>query len=156
MTIGAILAGAALIILVAAYLAWPFLASDTADASSTATDTAHRRLLAQKEAILEQIRLLEFDHTTGKIPTEAYEFERQHLLVEAAQVMKQFDQEVTAVLGNDSLDARIEAAVAQLRGKSAAETAVIACPNCTEPVRSGDKFCAACGHQLTPIPEATS
>lgn len=122
-------------------------------------------LLVHKEALLEEIRTLDFDLETGKIPAEAHAAQRAELVAETAEALKQLDAlpQETAPAPSATL-AEIEAAIAQRRAAAAARpvngaqeqpaTAVAPngqskfCSQCGQPVKPGDKFCAACGHQL--------
>jgi hypothetical protein len=156
MTIGSILLGVALLILVVLFLARPFVQRPT---SPHLPRTKRQRLLAQKEAALTEIMALEFDYETGKIPAELYQPQRATMVAEAAALL----QELDALPPTDRIDAEIEAAIAQMRGQTAvtppvtAPAAVLAtgknghgrfCTQCGSPIDPGDKFCAHCGHKI--------
>lgn len=165
---GALLFGLAIAILVGIFLARPFLTAPVrASVSGNKQRTNRRRhLLEEKEALLAQIKELDFDHDTGKVPSDIYDAQRQHLLAETANVMQALDTlPAAAANGADTaeaaLDARIEAALAQLRGapapaltakpvaKAAApQKAGSFCPQCGNATDPGDKFCTTCGHKL--------
>lgn len=172
MTIGAILIGLALIVLVGLFIAQPLLMP--AERPSRRTRSRRQMLLAQKEALLEEVRALDFDFDTGKIPPEAYEPQRAELVAAAAAVLQELDnlEPATAVSApspaadsatSDAIEQaiarrrqaatdEIELAVAQRRSRPAATPAngqARFCPDCGRPVDAGDKFCAACGHRLT-------
>ncbi len=161
MTIGSILLGVALLILVVLFLARPFVQR----ASLTHLPrTDRQRLLARKEAILTQILALEFDYETGKVPAEVYQPQREAMVAEAAVVLQELD--ALPLVGR--VDAEIEAAIAQLRGQTAVTTPPVTapvaapvvvqvtgknghgrfCTQCGSPIDPGDKFCARCGHKL--------
>ena len=147
MTAGSILLGIALLLLVALFLARPFLRTYWQPAAST---TPYDTLLAEKEALLDQIRGLDFDHETGKMPTAVYQPQRQRLMGEAAILLEQMDT-LDAQAG---LDAEIEAAIAehrQVATQSKAEPDHRYCPNCGQPTDSTDNFCAVCGHKLNDV-----
>lgn len=152
MTTGSILLGLALLILIALFVARPLLqrpANDERRASSLVA------LTARKEALLRQIRELDFDHETGKIANELYEPQRAQLVAQAAALLQQMD-EASATAADPippDVDAQIEAAVARLRTRpSPAATSTNGsggyCPQCGHPTDAGDRFCAACGHKL--------
>ncbi len=67
---------------------------------------------------MEQIRALEFDHDTGKLPDEEYNEHRADLVQQAADVLRQIDAmdsaESTPATASD-IDEQIEAAVARRR-----------------------------------------
>ena len=54
--------------------------------------------MAQKEAILNQIRDLDFDHQTGKLPEDIDEQQRTQLLPLAAGVLQELDNETNGTL----------------------------------------------------------
>lgn len=163
MTIGSILLGAALAILVGLVLARPLL-----QASREEQRKVSRRqiLLAEKEAILAQIRDLDFDHDTGKMPDEIHQRQRAHLMNSAADILKQLEQSVEkapqsaapTVNGAVNADDDIEAAVARMRrsqkGRSVPRPQPASangggfCPQCGSAFDAGDKFCVSCGHKL--------
>lgn len=182
MTVGSVLLGIALLIAVGLYLTYPFW--DASKQERRERKNQHDLLLEQKEALLAQIQTLDFDHDTGKIPTEVHTMQRARLVAEATEVLKQLDAMTSGVS-----DAAIEAAIARARSTQKAQTAVsrprkaqpldddmeraIAnarqrktsvpttgltrfCPQCGTSVSSTDKFCAACGHKLTPVTATTS
>ncbi|MBK7177537.1 MAG: hypothetical protein IPH82_10165 [Chloroflexi bacterium] len=65
MTTGSILLGLALILLVGLFIAQPLLLPEEKKARSR---SPRQKLLAQKAALLEEVRALDFDYDTGKIP----------------------------------------------------------------------------------------
>jgi rubrerythrin len=175
MTIGSILLSLALLVLVGLFILQPVLLPEE---RKQRRRSQRQMLLAQKAALLEEVRALDFDHDTGKIPSEVYEPQRAELIALAADVLQKLDAlgapaagETTAVSptassATDEIEQaiarlrqtqahEIELAVAQLRQQpAAAKTAVPAngktnfCPQCGRPVDAADKFCAACGHPL--------
>lgn len=159
MTTGSILLGAALFILTALYVARPFLQAPAANARRS----SQLNQLNHKETILEQIRQLEFDHETGKVPDDVYASQRQALVTEAAQVLQALDRSYQ----EDEVDSAIEDAIAARRVADAPVVSVkpaprpvaapVAssgqargkfCPQCGQPSEPADNFCAFCGHQL--------
>ena len=170
MATGAILLGVGLLGLVGLFIARPFLRPQE-DAEEL---TEYQLLLEEKEHLLDQIQALDFDHDTGKIPTELHELQRARLMEEATAVLKEIDQAsgvpaanpVPVVADADSdvdVDIEIEAAIARMRRQRSQPAAsptpapVAAptngharfCPQCGTPTDPGDRFCAHCGHNLT-------
>jgi hypothetical protein len=163
MTIGSILLGVALAILVGLVLARPLL-----QASREEQRNLSRRqiLLAEKEAILAQIRDLDFDHDTGKMPDEIHQNQRAQLMNSAADILKQLEQmagqapQPPAPVVKGVMDAEddIEAAVARVRQAKKAKSAPKPrpasangggfCPQCGTAFDAGDKFCVSCGYKL--------
>ncbi len=115
MATGSILLGVALLLLVALYVGRPFLLNHNARRESLGQREA---LELQKEALLEQIRLLDFEYETGKMPQEEHGQQRTRLLYEAAAVLKALDNLAPAGPTNGApaaVDADIEKAIAALR-----------------------------------------
>jgi hypothetical protein len=175
LTIGSILLGAALLVLVLLYLARPFAAPE--DDETRIDREAVDALLLRKEALLRDIRELDDDYESAKVAPELYRHTRPQLLKQAALVMKQLDEHgysqtpaVGAEIDTD-LNAQIEAAVSRLRSAqdidAQIETAVrqtraappgpVAatgngtaqfCPQCGRRVEPDDRFCPKCGRNL--------
>ena len=170
MTIGSIFLGLALLGLVGLYIARPLIKPDPRSMSKL---TMHQALTAQKEAILAQIRSLDFDYDTGKLTDADYERQREEFMVEAEDIFRKLDEleehdgasePVGAALtagSTSGLEDEIEAAVARRRTQpttKAPEQVMTQvgtgngkskyCPDCGRPTDSNDKFCANCGHKL--------
>ncbi|PIE80760.1 MAG: hypothetical protein CSA11_06825 [Chloroflexi bacterium] len=157
MSIGSILLGLSLLILAGLVLGQPFLAQKKRQPRPR---SRKQQLLTQKEAVLEEIRALDFDYDTGEIPQEVYEPKRDQLMAVATETLKALDALGTEAPVDD-VAAQIEAAINQIRAqrRSGEEPAVAVtavspqgqasfCTQCGAKVDAGDKFCAACGHQL--------
>jgi NADH pyrophosphatase NudC (nudix superfamily) len=177
MSIGSLLLGVTLLILVGLYLARPFL---LANARLRRRTSLRQELLADKEGILAQIQVLEFDYETGTLPEEDYRQQREQLVAEAAEVLKSLDElsEPSEALPAAGSEKEIEAAVSRLRRQprrteptpvktapkpvtvpkpAAVNTAekstptngqVKFCAQCGQPVEKADNFCAYCGHKI--------
>jgi NADH pyrophosphatase NudC (nudix superfamily) len=168
MAIGSILLGVALLVLVGLFVARPFLRVE----DSEAVLSERQLLLDEKEYLLDQIQALDFDHDTGKLPTELHELQRARLVEQATAVLQAMDaaggepHRTPAPDDDTAVDADIEmeAAIARLRrqrGQKVASpstsTPVVTeangharfCPQCGTQTDAGDKFCASCGHNLT-------
>ncbi len=161
LTPGSLLAALALLLLVSLFILRPTLRPH-----AFATRPAGRRqaLLVRKEAILADMRALDFDHETEKIPTEEYAQRRAELMAQAADLLRQIDELPTG--GALSIDEQIEAAVAARRVVVPPTTTPITttpvaavppagptpapnfCSQCGRPVAAHDRFCSACGHKL--------
>jgi hypothetical protein len=161
-TLGSILLGVALILLVVLFLARPFAAPKTRQAANSPAKPGElENLMARKEAILRQIRELDDDHDTAKIAPELYQRARPELVSQAALLVKQIDERgvVTAVLPG-AIDEEIEAAVQQVRSRRNRQatggtgTATNLCPQCLNPFTPTDRYCSQCGHILSAEPQA--
>lgn len=142
MTAGSLLLGAALLLIVLLVIVRPFF--DRAPATE-APLSPRESLLVQKEALLDEIRALDFDLETGKLPPEVHAPERARRVANAAALLAQID----ALPGPDAaIVAAIEVAVAQRRRPQPAATAGF-CPQCGQAARAGDRFCPYCGASLT-------
>ena len=169
MTTGALLFDIALVLVVLAIVVRPFVAHQ-AQRRRTGELSA---LVAEKEALLDQIKQLEFDHDTGKVPDEAYEPLRASLLENAAAVLRELDARGVATIDTlaGEVDEQIEQAISQRRRVTkpvtplepaprqaqpvlaaapagAPATNAQFCTQCGAAVDTDDRFCARCGHQL--------
>lgn len=162
---GILLLSLALIMIVGLYIIEPFMRPR---AKRTYQPGQRTKLQSHKEALLSEIQHLEFDLQTGVLSQEDFDRQRRDLLVQAAHVAKQLDN--LSASAADSIDDRIENAVARQRLKSAsrqkavapAQTVAVAtpgeggstplatqfCPQCGQATRQDDRFCRNCGHNL--------
>jgi hypothetical protein len=128
MSIPGLLMGLVLVLGVAAIVAAPLLRREAKDTSSEAQLQKQReRLLVVYERVLTNIRDLDEDHNTGKMPTGAYQEERELWVQRGIEVLKALDglHEQQILIGTDeteaidsAIDQRIEAAVAAYRAKA--------------------------------------
>ena len=173
MTIGSILLGIALLVLVGLFITRPLIVPD---AFRRRRMTERQKLVAQKEAILTLIRNLDFDYDTGKIPESNYKQQREDLINQAAEILQQID-ELDQTPDTWADVAEMESAEPQRRPLSDIEMDIEAaiegrrsgplkvaekpagqpektngsfrfCPDCGLPVDPEDKFCSSCGHKL--------
>jgi NADH pyrophosphatase NudC (nudix superfamily) len=161
MTTGSILLGLALVVIVGLYVARPLLAPKV---DSRPKKSIYNDLLANKEFYLIQIKSLELDYSTGKIPEEEYQQQRAALVAEAAATLKRIDEIEAAATQTDpqpeanlapispemDVDADIEAAVSRLRHSHHAPAPPglergLAAPVALSAERSEPKFCPQCG-----------
>ncbi len=151
MTIGSILLGLALLIIVVMVLVRPIILH--AHEPAQAPPTTRQQLLAHKESLLLQIRDLDFDRETKKLPEEVYEAQRAQLVAEAAAVLKQLDALSSA---DDPVFAEIETAVSRKRQQPAPSNGKARfCSHCGQPVDPNDNFCAQCGNDVRLSQSAT-
>jgi hypothetical protein len=162
---GSILLTASLFLLVGLYIMRPFLLPQ--HFGLRRPHVSNRDALeAQKAALLDEIRALDFDYETHKISQAIYEQQRAAAVKEAAAILRQLD--TMPAHQPNSVDEQIEAAVARLRAPEVVSAAAVAvpvsaestpptpttpaatrfCPQCGKGVQSDDRFCRACGHQL--------
>lgn len=165
MTIGSILLGLALLTLVVLYIARPLLAP----AARERRQSHYSELQVLKESYLTQIKSLDFDYSTGKIPEENYQQQRAELMAGATDVLKRMDaleeaamptepvpdEQPEPALSNADIDADIEAAVFRMRqshhAPASAGSEPDAVPLAAPATRSGEpKFCPQCGHGADP------
>jgi hypothetical protein len=169
---GSLLLALALLVIVGIYVLRPLLSAPAAPRRAPGKREA---LESEKEAILAQIRTIDFDHETGTLLDEDYEQLRARLVAAAADVLRELDvlepAAPTAAAELDEIEAAvaqrrrqraaadIEAAVAQRRTRPQPEAVAVAgngsstagrlfCPQCGQAAVKGDRFCAYCGHQL--------
>lgn len=171
--IGSLLLALALLFIVGLFVLRPLLR--TQPAQRQAAVNARQALEAEKNALLAQIRNLDFDYETGTMLETEHQQLRQELVTAAAAVLQELDELEPVAPGTpgqvDEIEAAIaqrrsqratvdiEAAVAQRRARpqtiastgngSGVVPAVLAfCPQCGKSTERGDRFCAYCGHQL--------
>ena len=162
MEIGAILFSLAMVVLVAAYVLQPLAGSARGGYSSSGRRLSS--LQAERDRILDSIQEIDMDHAMRKVPEEDYMRRRQALALEGAEVLRKIDElqgtgkrsvEPGAEPNGKTPEMELEAAVAQLRGKSSPTSSQIiesdsggACPECGKAIIHGDRFCANCGAAL--------
>ncbi len=175
LTIGSMLLGAALVLIVVLYLARPFAMPE--DEVRRVNRETIDGLLLRKESILRDIRELDDDYEGAKVAPELYMARRPQMVKQAALIMKQLDDHgfievddavpadvdaqieaaVRRVRTPQQLDEQLEAAIQQARRKPAAPAAapVVAangeshyCPQCGRRVEPEDRFCPKCGQNL--------
>lgn len=125
MTIGSILLGAALLLVVALFISRPLWQPHSIP--PVLELTPRQALEAQKDVILDQIRALDFDVETGKIPAAIHEQQRPRLVAAASELLKQIDA-LDQAAGGEAVDEyrlahredEIERAIALMREKRAA------------------------------------
>lgn len=164
MATGSILLGVALLVLTGLFVAQPFLRPQEEERELT----EYQLLVIEKEHLLDQIQAVDFDHDTGKLPTEVHEVQRARLLQQATAVLKAIDQasgeSVAPATDSVDMDIEMEAAIARMRRQRSQKPAATAvtpaparsvvngharfCSQCGTPTDPDDKFCASCGHKL--------
>jgi rRNA maturation endonuclease Nob1 len=151
-TIGSILFGLAILILLFLFLIRPFIKASP----ETETISKRQELTGKKEAVLEAIRILDFDHDTGKMPDKEYEQQRSALMTEAVATLKALDQ-LPATSANDDVYAQIEMAVSRIKAQRAQtmDSPAQFCTNCGQALESNDNFCARCGHPVYAVQPTT-
>ena len=177
LTLGSILLGVALLVLVLLYLARPFVVAE--DEAARVDREEIDGLLLRRDALLRQIRELDDDMEAAKVAPELYQRNRPLLVKQAAMLMQQLDahgyREEPAAPPAADLDAQMEAAIRQRRAPQQVEddmeaaikaararpngaateattAATTFCPRCGRRVEADDRFCPKCGHNLIPEP----
>jgi hypothetical protein len=176
LTIGSILLGVALVVIVVLYLARPFALPE--DEATRLDREAIDGLLLRKESLLRDIRELDDDYEAAKVAPEMYRAARPQMVKQAAILMKQLDDagymdadaapavtadvdaQIEAAVRRlrtpEQVDEEIEAAVRQARQRPAASPPAAApaangvkyCPQCGRRVEPDDRFCPKCGRNL--------
>ncbi len=112
MDIGSLLLALALVIAVAAFVARPLLQRNSARPFAAASDD----LVAQREAVLIELRDLDFDHATGKIGDDDYAAQRARLTAKGVEIFRALDARRPApAAGGDDIE---KAIAARRRGES--------------------------------------
>ncbi|MFQ5341712.1 MAG: zinc-ribbon domain-containing protein [Anaerolineae bacterium] len=121
------------------------------------------KLIAQRDAVYDAIRDVDFDRETGKLTAEDHRLMRERLTAEGVRLLQELDRLMQSDV-RDDLEQEIEREVTALRQVAPAEAgeeqparvptagqsdrAVSTCPTCGEPVRAGAQFCTHCGANL--------
>ena len=145
MDIGALFILLALLILVAMYLAQPYMEKRAKFVSAEELELS--ALLAKRDDAINALKELEFDNTLGKVPAEDYPIQRAELMKKGADVLRQIDVHQAGGAGDapaTNLDDDLESLIAARRSKRKAKSGGF-CSNCGHPILSGDKFCTSCG-----------
>ena len=87
MTTGSILVAIALFMLVSVFVLRPVLMEQFRPIKADQTSV----LIQQKDQIISNIRALEFDFETGKVPESLFHREREKLVTKAAEILQQID-----------------------------------------------------------------
>lgn len=130
---------------------------------SASADHEISSLLAERDRVLDALQELDFDNVMGKVPAGEYSAQRAVLLQKGAGILRQLDSIAPAAREEESVEKRIEAAVAERRASLSddeIESLVAArrasrkdrsggfCPKCGKPVLASDRFCPACGKAI--------
>jgi len=148
MDLGSLLIMVGLVVAVVAFLARPLV--ENRSLAVTAGDRRLSALQAERDAILTMIREIEMDHAMGKICEDDFQEQRGALVARGSSVLRELDALGGTFRGED-LDAAIEVAVAERRGRTPPAAAGF-CEHCGRALQRGDRFCARCG---APAPQET-
>jgi RNA polymerase subunit RPABC4/transcription elongation factor Spt4 len=129
-------------------VAYPILSKGSAAKPATTAQESLDELLGQRDAAMQALRELNFDHRMGKISDAdfvMFEAGLKHSAAESLRALDEWEAQTQDDL-DQSLDREIAARKAQLVSGGRA------CPSCGRPAGDEDKFCAICGATLTPAP----
>jgi len=136
MTIGAMIMGLALLVLIVSIVLRPLTSRGRRD--RVLPEPAQQPRL---EHVLAALRDLDFDHQTGKVSEDDYTPARARLLAKAAQAMDQ-DPE-------SSVEDILEARVKEIRRRLDQDVPAACCTGCGGRLHPGDRFCTRCGDLQT-------
>ena len=132
MTIGALLVGLALLILIASIVLRPLTQRGRPDETAPREDRS-----ARLEAVLAALRDLDFDHQTGKISEQDHAPARASLLAQAAEAM--------ARASGPPMEDILEERVGEIRRHLDEASPARYCTGCGGRLFPGDRFCPRCG-----------
>ncbi len=169
LTLGSVLLGAALSLIVVLFLARPFAVRENEEERVDREEIDG--LLLRKESLLRDIRELDDDFEASKVAPEMYQRTRPQLMKQAAIIMKQLDEHgyvegtgPAAVVAAD-VDAQIEAAIRRVRTpeqlddqieeavrQARVRPSVPATTPAVSPPANGKatQFCPQCGRRVEP------
>ena len=121
MDIASIMFILAVVVLVALFVARPFLDRNPLPQTleTDPLEHQHSALLAERDRLLTALQELEFDQALGKIPPEDYPLQRADLLKAGSEIYHKLD-ELEQAAPVSSAEDRLEAAVAARRADAAA------------------------------------
>jgi uncharacterized membrane protein YvbJ len=149
-----VLAALVIVILTAAYIAWPWLKRYLESAEVVTDDDYSRKLetlgefpeneelaklYLQRDATYAAIEELEFDVKSGTLSDEDSDELKQSYEAKAESIIKEIDGKEK----DDGQDSEIERQIMELR-----QGVTSFCPQCGEETRKDDKFCVQCGAKL--------
>ncbi len=164
MDIGALFILLALVIVIAMYLAQPYMERSVVLVSAEELELS--ALFAKRDQAISSLKELEFDNSLGKVPEEDYPRQREELMKEGAEAMRQIDEFKASGITISENENQLENAIAERRIESTPTDDAIGddlesmisarrskrkkksggfCPNCGHPLLSEDKFCTSCG-----------
>jgi hypothetical protein len=115
MDIGSIFLTLGLLILVGLFIGRPLF--DKRRAAAQRAGHQQSSLLAEQDRILNTLQELDFDYALGKIPQAEYQIQRNILLQQGAQLLRELDAYRPAETSEDA-EARLEAAIAARRAET--------------------------------------
>jgi len=145
MDIGSLFFILALTIFVIAFVVRPLQAHESLAVGQE--ELTRSMLLAERDRILDSLSELEFDHGLGKVPEQIFPLQRDRLMNQGADVLRQIDQFGEEVISSsaDISDDPIEKLIQERRQSKKSGSF---CSNCGEPTHVDDRFCVACGTSL--------
>jgi hypothetical protein len=121
MSIEGLIVGGFMLVVALWWVLSPLLEKHRAAGNEAAQQKQRERLLMVYERVLNNIRDLDEDFSTGKMPTGSYQQEREEWVQEGIHVLMALD-EMTPVPtphgGSDNLDDEIEKAIAAYRARA--------------------------------------
>jgi len=139
MDLGSVLFGLAMVVLVAAYVLRPIAAG----AQGSQAGGQFSSLQAEREHLLDALQELDLDHYMGKVLDKDYRPQRQALTLQGVRVLRRIDELQESPGPQDSLEAKLEAAIKEQRSLARSETRY--CHQCGSSILPADRFCPRCG-----------
>ncbi len=117
-------------------------------------DDTLRELELKKEGAYSTIRELEFDSHLGKLSKKDYNALKQQYMLDAVNYIKEIDKlqkqkPKQKNLTQKDIENEIEKEILALRGPKSEENSTVFCTQCGAKTSGRDRFCSACGTQLS-------
>ena len=151
MTFSSVLIIVFIFVLSGLFISRPFLVES--EIRGRSSSSRYDSLIAEKERLLSAIEELDLELDLKKISSKEHTRNRDILLVEAAEVLKQLDKVqkpdkgkkkvIDQSIAQDDLEKMIAARREELRSEKSN-----LCPACGKPVLESDQFCSHCGEAL--------
>jgi len=125
-------------------VAYPILLKAPDAKPATTSAESLDELLGQRDAAMQALRELNFDHRVGKISDEDFAVFDASLKHEAAETLRALDE--WEAQADAEIDQAMEDEITTRRSQLIAGART--CPSCGHPAADEDKFCAICGAAL--------
>jgi type II secretory pathway pseudopilin PulG len=144
-----------MVIIVAAYIARPFVSSRSGEEARSAGRRAavlrqRAALLAERNQTYQALLDLAFEYNTNKLSEEEFETQRHRLVAQGVEILQKLDAlpPLDETPDVDPIEAAVLAFRAGAEFDPPRQPGGNFCPQCGAKVAPEDRFCGACGARL--------